>query len=176
MLPTCLPSWARYRLGRSVSMWASAVSIAFPFWAPLGVRVPAVTAALVASRARFEAWYGPGLGVSVADEEEPGREGRRGVEAEDAETGPRPEGAGLLLDGVDRFAGLQRQVGADRVLPGLRQQRHDERGHEQHAEQRCDCSGAGADHRAEAEAEQPEQRQVQAASGDRPEHTGIAQR
>src|SRR6266705_119308 len=144
----CRQSWTRYRLGCSVSTRASAVSIALL----------------------------SGLSVAVVDQDESGRQGDRRIEAEHAEPGPGAEGSRLVMHGEDCGPGLHRKIGTDYVLPGARQERHDELRDEQHAEECRDRAGAEADDRAEAEAEQAEHRQVEAASGDRPEHARIAER
>src|SRR6266700_6557630 len=106
----CWQSRTRYRLACSVSMRASAVGIA-----------------ILSRLAR--------LGVAVGDQEESGREGGGRVEAEHAEPGPGCEGVRLVVHGDDRFAGVHREVGADGALPGLRQERYEDRGHEEHAEE-----------------------------------------
>jgi hypothetical protein len=62
------------------------------------------------------------------------------------------------MDDENLAAGLQRGVGADGGLPRAREQ---EWRHEQPAEQRGACVGAGAEDRAKAKAEQPEDCQVQ---------------
>src|SRR5260370_24876391 len=106
-----------------------------------------------------------GLGVAMVDQEESGYQGGGAVEAEDAERGPWLEGVRLMVHGDGRFAGVHREVLADGVLPGLRQQRYEDRGDEEHAEEGRDRAGAAADDRAEAEAEQSEYGKVQAGSG-----------
>src|SRR6266516_800663 len=133
-----------------------------------------VDSARCASSSAVEGLTVAGLGVAVVDQDEPDCERNRGVEAEKAEPGPGWEAFRVGMDDEDLAAGLHRGVGADRGLPGLRQELQEDRRHEQQPEQRGDRAGANADDRAEAQAEQSEYRQVETASGDRPEHAGIA--
>jgi hypothetical protein len=94
-----------------------------------------------------------GLSITAGDQDESGREGDRGVDAEDAGADPGSQGAGVVVGGEDLAAGFERDVGVDRVLPRVGQEPGEDRWDEEHAEERRDGAGAGSNGRSEAETE-----------------------